>query len=183
MFSSSASRAMENNREQMEQQSRKDSEVEKITKYMIDDRDDSQTIIYSQVPMNNLVQTCFRNIPLKYRERCLTESFERYAGSVYPQKSRCCTKWSHIECMKQYTYNNIYCNVHQQTAVKRYFEQIRSLRSNGSPECADYRPIDEEQSYWSSDFGRMARCAESVEYEFRNCPQNTNSNNNNNLEQ
>lgn len=133
--------------------------------YLIDDTDDSMTIIYSKVPMNNLVKTCFQSIPLKYRERCLSSSFERYAGSVYVQKSRCCTKWQQMTCLEKYTYNNIYCNFHQQSAIKRYFDQIRSRSADGSPECPDYRPIEEERSLWSSSLGRRAKCSEEVEHE------------------
>ncbi|OTF73993.1 hypothetical protein BLA29_003587 [Euroglyphus maynei] len=118
------------------------------------------------VPMSNLVRKCFENIPLKYRERCLTESFEQYAGSVYPQKTRCCTKWAQIECLTTYTYNNIYCNMHQQQAVSRYFKQIQSTSADGSPECVDYRPIKEELRNWSSDLGRIPKCAAKIEYEF-----------------
>lgn len=140
-------------------------DVDNRIEYLIDDTDDSLTIIYSKVPMNNLVKTCFQSIPLKYRERCLSSSFERYAGSVYVQKSRCCTKWQQMTCLEKYTYNNIYCNFHQQAAIKRYFDQIRSRNADGSPECPDYRPIEEERSLWSSSLGRRAKCSEEVEHE------------------
>ncbi|XP_046910276.2 uncharacterized protein LOC124491640 [Dermatophagoides farinae] len=132
----------------------------------VDDLDDSRTIIFSQVPMNNLVRKCLENIPLKYRERCLRESFEQYAGSLYPQKTRCCTKWSQMECLTKYTYNTIYCDIHQQQNVHRYFNQIRSTSADGSPECVDYRPIEEEVRNWSSDLGRVPKCAANVELEF-----------------
>ncbi|KAI2803329.1 hypothetical protein BLOT_007456 [Blomia tropicalis] len=122
---------------------------------------DSETmgILYTDVPMSNLVRRCFQSIPLTYREKCLFESYERFIGSVYPLKSRCCTKWSQIECIEKYAYNAIYCDMHQRLAVSRFFNQIKSLNDNGSPECSIYRPIDEERQLWSSDLGRVPKCA------------------------
>ncbi|XP_027199099.2 uncharacterized protein LOC113793289 [Dermatophagoides pteronyssinus] len=133
-------------------------------KELVDELDASREIIFSQVPMSNLVRKCLDNIPLKHRERCLTESFEQYATSLYPQKTRCCTKWSQIECLSKYTYNNIYCNVHQQEAIYRYFNQIRSTSADGSPECVDYRPVEEEMRNWSSELGRIPKCAAKIEF-------------------
>ena len=118
-------------------------------------------VLYNEVPMSNLVRSCFKQIPLTYREKCLFQSFERFTGSVFPLKTRCCTKWHQIDCLEQYAFNSIYCDMHQRLAISRYFNQIKSTGADGSPECAVYRPIKEEQELWSSSLGRVAKCATS----------------------
>lgn len=129
---------------------------------LIDDTDDSRSVLYSEVPMSNLVSLCLASIPVRYRERCLVDSFERYAGSVFPLKARCCAKWAHIACLEQYAYNNAYCDMHQRVAVSRFFDQVKSTRADGSPECTSYRPIEEEEQLWSSKLGRIAKCKVNV---------------------
>lgn len=127
--------------------------------YLIDDIDDSLSILFTDVPMSRLVRICFNNIPQKYREKCLLESFERFAASVFPMKSRCCTKWAQMSCIERYAYNSLYCDMHQRSAVSKYFAQVRSLKADGSPECTMYRPAEEEKKLWSSGLGRTPQCA------------------------
>lgn len=129
--------------------------------------DDALRILYSDVPMSSLVYQCFQNIPLRYRERCLFDSFERFAGSVFPGKSRCCTKWSQIKCLEEYAYNSLYCNLHERVAVSRHFKKVRSLDSDGSPECREYRPVDEEVQLWGSEAGRVPKCALGTKQELK----------------
>lgn len=116
-------------------------------------------ILYNDVGMSNLVRSCFQAIPLKYREDCLVSAFERFVGAVFPLKARCCTKWHQMDCLEKYTFNSLYCDMHQTQAVSRYFRTIRSLGAEGSPECATFRPVREEIALWSSDLGRVPKCA------------------------
>lgn len=134
-------------------------------KYFVDDTDDSLSILFTDLPMSNLVRACMASIPQRYREKCLMDSFERFAGSVFPLKSRCCTKWAQISCLEKYAYNSIYCNMHQRTAVGRYFKRVRSLNADGSPECTVYRPVEEERALWSSQLGRTPKCEVDVSNE------------------
>lgn len=129
--------------------------------------DDALRILYSDVPMSGLVYQCFRSIPQRYRERCLFESFERFAGSVFQGKSRCCTKWWQIRCLEEYAYNSLYCNLHERVAVSRHFKKVRSLDVDGSPECRDYRPVDEEVQLWGSEAGRVPKCALGTKQELK----------------
>lgn len=120
-------------------------------------------ILNNDVSLSPLTRSCFKAVPLRYREKCLVDAVEKFTNSGYPMKRQCCTKWHQIDCIEKYVFNSIYCNTHQQLAVSRYFKSITSLDDGGSPECSLYRPVKEEMALWSSQLGRVAKCDSSTQ--------------------
>jgi len=113
-----------------------------------------QKLLFVEQEMSPLAQKCFKNIPFSKFEMCNKTSYDKYSGGFYPMRTQCCAKWANIECLETYTFNSIYCDLHQRQAVDYYFNTIRA----NSPQCKDYRPVAEEESHWTSRLGRIAKC-------------------------
>lgn len=91
----------------------------------------------TDITPSNLATTCLQTIPVAIRNSCQQEAVNKYTQTRYKQKRVCCTRWTHIECLKRYAFNSIYCNFHQQAAVHKYFQAILATASQ---ECFLYPP-------------------------------------------
>lgn len=107
---------------------------------------------------SRLVVSCFENIPLRYRGHCRKQALDRFSATLYQDKRQCCSRWTHIGCLKEFLFNAIYCNPHQQQAVRRYLSEIDrfSLSSNG--DCANYPPVERELDTLMESLGQLPRC-------------------------
>jgi hypothetical protein len=105
-----------------------------------------------------LIGSCFKNIPTRVRERCRKSALDKYAKTVYQYKRQCCSRWIQIGCMREYLFNAIYCNTHEQQAVRRFLADIDRISLAPSGDCAHYPPVEKERPFVDAKLGQLPKC-------------------------
>ena len=110
-------------------------------------RNKNDLVLYTEnlpIQPSRLVVSCFENVPHRYRVRCSNEALNRFGMTLYQNKRHCCSRWAYIGCLKVYLFNAIYCNPHQQQAVRRYLNEIGRFSLSSIGDCDHYPPVENE---------------------------------------
>lgn len=127
--------------------------------YSYSTRNSNVTILFtehlSQQP-NRLTRACLENVPAKYRDQCNSEAMGKYHRTLYVTKRQCCARWLHINCLRPFVFNSIYCNVQEQEAMIKYLNRLRRTLLADIGECVHYPPIESERGKLR--LGQSPRC-------------------------
>ena len=123
-------------------------------------RKSDMVLFTDQLPvhLSRLAASCFGNIPSRIRDRCRNESLDKFSKTLYQDKRHCCSRWLHMACLKKYIFNAIYCNQHEQKAVRQFLADILKFSLSENGDCTRYPPVENEKHKIKESLGQSPAC-------------------------